>query len=345
MSKKYNLRKNKTCLNCSAFVNNRYCPQCGQINKESRESFFHLFTEFAADLVHYDSSFWTTIRYLLFSPAKLSVEYMQGKRKSYVNPVKLYIFISFITFFIPAILPSNEGKEEPITMGIKYSNPIQEIEGEDTNTKDSTSTYISENDTTDNSIRTIIDPQKALYIEGYGTIRSSEHLDSIHNSKPSYEQLPYLMYLKYKCIFNYKKNTSDRYAKERAYDFITDSLPKVLMIYMPLFAFWIWLMNLKKRKYYFDSGIFTLHFFSFVLLLITLFNITLHIPIIEKFTTYTTVALLLYITFYFFRANRTFYSDRRRVANAKAIFLVVINTIFIIITLIAFLIIAAARSY
>ncbi|MUH01774.1 DUF3667 domain-containing protein [Scytonema sp. UIC 10036] len=35
-----------------------------------------------------------------------------GKRQAYVAPVKLYIFISFITFFLPSLLPSSEEKKE-----------------------------------------------------------------------------------------------------------------------------------------------------------------------------------------------------------------------------------------
>ncbi|MGM5630438.1 DUF3667 domain-containing protein [Apibacter raozihei] len=66
---------------------------------------FYLFKHFAEDLVHYDSKFWQTIKYLLFYPGKLTNDYLSGKRKSQVAPVKLYIFISFLTFFVTAILP------------------------------------------------------------------------------------------------------------------------------------------------------------------------------------------------------------------------------------------------
>jgi hypothetical protein len=64
-----------------------------------------LFSHFFSDFIYYDGKFWKTIRYLLFRSARLSREYLDGKRKSYVNPVQLYIFISFITFFIPVVLP------------------------------------------------------------------------------------------------------------------------------------------------------------------------------------------------------------------------------------------------
>ena len=47
----------------------------------------------------------------------------------------------------------------------------------------------------------------------------------------------------------------------------THNLPKVLFVFMPIFAFFLWLFHNKKRWYYFDHGIFTLHYFSFLLLI------------------------------------------------------------------------------
>ena len=102
---KHKIRKNKTCQNCGAFVEHHFCPKCGQENSESRQTFYHLFTHFIFDFLHYESSFWRTTKHLFLSPGKLSLEYMNGRRKKYVNPFTFYIFISFIAFFVPAILP------------------------------------------------------------------------------------------------------------------------------------------------------------------------------------------------------------------------------------------------
>src|SRR5690606_24926283 len=62
--------------------------------------FHYLFTHFIEDLVHYDGSFWKTVKNLLFKPGVLTKEYLGGKRKKYVAPVKLYIFVSFFVFFV-----------------------------------------------------------------------------------------------------------------------------------------------------------------------------------------------------------------------------------------------------
>src|SRR5690606_29216275 len=106
----HKLRKEKNCLNCGATVEERFCPKCGQENAINRPSFHYLFTHFFEDLFHYDSGFWKTVKNLLFRPGIIIKEYLSGKRKSFVPPVKLYIFISFAAFFIPFILPDFDGE-------------------------------------------------------------------------------------------------------------------------------------------------------------------------------------------------------------------------------------------
>ncbi|SFI91509.1 Protein of unknown function [Kaistella treverensis] len=110
------LREEKNCLNCGFIVEEKFCPNCGQENTETRRPFHYLFTHFIEDFTHYDGQFWGTIKNLLFKPGKLTQTYLEGKRQRYVPPVKLYIFISFITFFLFSIFPPfnmdfNGGKE------------------------------------------------------------------------------------------------------------------------------------------------------------------------------------------------------------------------------------------
>ena len=105
------LRTDKTCLNCNHVVDQRFCPNCGQENIDTRKTFYQLFVHFFEDLTHYENSFWKTIRNLIFKPASLTKEYLSGKRMSYLAPIRLYIFISFVTFFVMSIVPENENDD------------------------------------------------------------------------------------------------------------------------------------------------------------------------------------------------------------------------------------------
>lgn len=91
-------RLDKNCLNCNAIVGGRYCQVCGQENIEPKESFWHLVTHYFYDITHFDGQFFYTLKYLLWKPGFLSIEYMKGRRNSYLNPIKMYVFTSAIFF-------------------------------------------------------------------------------------------------------------------------------------------------------------------------------------------------------------------------------------------------------
>jgi len=78
----------------------RYCHVCGQENVEPKESFWHLLTHFFNDITHFDGKFFITLKDLLFKPGFLSKEYMIGRRASYLNPVRMYVFTSAIFFLL-----------------------------------------------------------------------------------------------------------------------------------------------------------------------------------------------------------------------------------------------------
>ncbi|MFC4232388.1 DUF3667 domain-containing protein [Parasediminibacterium paludis] len=93
-------RKEKQCLNCNAIIYGRFCHVCGQENVEPKESFLHLVRHFIEDVTHFDGKFFDTLRYLILRPGFLAYEYMRGRRNSYLNPIRMYVFTSAIFFLI-----------------------------------------------------------------------------------------------------------------------------------------------------------------------------------------------------------------------------------------------------
>jgi hypothetical protein len=100
----------KICPNCGSpqQVDYRFCSQCGQENHDLNMPITHLLGEAIEGFLHFDSKSLHTLRMLSFKPGFLPSEFMQGRRKQYVPPVRLYIFISFL-FFLLLALPT--GKE------------------------------------------------------------------------------------------------------------------------------------------------------------------------------------------------------------------------------------------
>jgi hypothetical protein len=302
-------RKNKRCENCGHFVEKRFCPECGQENVETRQRFHYLFMHFIEDFVHYDSRFWKTILFLLFRPAKLTIEYLAGKRKLYVPPVTLYIFISFITFFVPAILPDlNKKMEEP---------SIQEITAEE---------QTENNDNSDNKEK------------------EKEKNSTVEKEKPSKN---FTFILRDEKIEDDKiDKIANHFDVNKWKEKIIHDAPKAIFLYMPIFAFWLWLFHSKKKWYYFDHGIYTLHYFSFILLSILLYTLMqwlllfFHIKM-DLIDSLVTLTMFGYFIYYYFHSHRLVYRETKAISRLKCSFLFIINTICIFLFLLLFLIIEA----
>ncbi len=93
-------RKEKDCLNCGTIVQGKYCQNCGQENVVPHETFWHMVKHFLYDITHFDSKFFGSMKMLLFKPGFLPAEYVKGKRASYLNPVKKYVFTSAVFFLL-----------------------------------------------------------------------------------------------------------------------------------------------------------------------------------------------------------------------------------------------------
>jgi len=106
-------RKEKNCLNCQATVIGRYCHVCGQENLEPKETVWHLVQHFFNDITHFDGKFFATVKFLLRKPGFLSAEYVAGRRASYLNPIRMYVFTSAFFFIILYSLKSPEEMLKP----------------------------------------------------------------------------------------------------------------------------------------------------------------------------------------------------------------------------------------
>ena len=297
------IRKDKCCQNCGRFVAERFCPNCGQENVETRRRFHYLFVHFFEDFIHYDSQFWTNLKSLLTPTAKLTKDYLAGKRKSQVNPVQLYIFISFIAFFLSSF----------------------------------NSSLIFQND----KKRPLFDAPDGMFVNDKGVnlfnlnnVNSVEQLDSIQQTLPEGKKLSIIKIEIVKKVLALKQMENPR--QKIAESFI-HNFPKAVFLYMPIFAFWLWLFHSKKKWLYFDHGIYTLHYFSFILLTISLYIIVSWIfSIFHKGVPwYITTAMLLYFIYYFFHSHRRMYGERKAVSRmlCTALFFINMLCIFIVITL------------
>jgi len=95
-------RKHNSCLNCGHLLKptDNYCPNCGQENTDHQVSLGLLMREFTSNFFSLDSRFAHTFKPFLFSPGKITNAFIDGRRVYYANPIRWYLVISIIHFFL-----------------------------------------------------------------------------------------------------------------------------------------------------------------------------------------------------------------------------------------------------
>lgn len=358
---KNKIRIDKTCLNCKHVVENRFCPNCGQENIDTRKSFHHLFIHFFEDLTHYENAFWRTIKNLFLRPSSLTQEYLSGKRMSYLAPVRLYIFISFVTFFTFSIFSSGKTerfiekqkvkseklkdstnsvndtvyKEQQELMKLVKSGAIKKVYA------DSIQKYITEAKEKQNNTE-----GEEGFMTFDGSYKNVAQLDSIQKNAKEEDKsgvLKFWLERKIQVIKDKYKGRNDE-LKEKFIETIIHNIPKALFLYMPIFAFLLWLFHSKRKWYYFDHGIFTLHYFSFLLLQVLIIYLVTHLlsmlksSIFETISNVLTFLSIVWMLYYFFPAHHRFYGGKRRTSVFLGSFLFLLNCIFITLFITAFII-------
>jgi len=87
------------CENCGAQLEGHWCGQCGQAAVDYRRSFRHVVGDVLESFLNWDSKFFTTMALLILKPWRLTNEFLAGKRVRYVNPLRLYLLASILFFF------------------------------------------------------------------------------------------------------------------------------------------------------------------------------------------------------------------------------------------------------
>ncbi|WP_372016722.1 DUF3667 domain-containing protein [Pseudoxanthomonas sp. 10H] len=87
------------CENCAAPLRGRFCHACGQAAHSPVRSFAHAVEEVFESFWHLDGRIFRTLRRLL-SPGALAIDYLGGRRAPYVAPMRLFVVLCVLTFFV-----------------------------------------------------------------------------------------------------------------------------------------------------------------------------------------------------------------------------------------------------
>lgn len=119
-----------SCDNCETPLVGAYCHLCGQHAHNPLRSFRHAVEDVFESFWHLDGRIFRTLRDLLF-PGRLAKNYLGGQRVAYLPPLRLFVILSLLTFFIGKLTlhidiePAPQGVPGVATTEGKSATPAQ----------------------------------------------------------------------------------------------------------------------------------------------------------------------------------------------------------------------------
>jgi hypothetical protein len=282
-------RIEKDCLNCGSTVNGRFCQQCGQENVEVKESFLQLLIHFVEDITHIDGKLWKTLKLLLFKPGSLTKLYMDGKRASYIHPIRMYLFISavfFLFMFTGGVPDKPEDLQNKTNAPKDFASGFNE--GFNLELNDDTVRY--------KTIKEYNAAQQKLPAS-----KRDNWIDAV---------------VKKKGIEINEKYDGDNFKIGKALiEKLEHYFSRMLYISLPIFAFFLWVLYRRNKNHYFvDHLIFSIHIYCafyiilFVAKIVTTIKEYFYKPPIGIITFLFACTLF----FYLYKSLRNHFNQSRR---------------------------------
>jgi hypothetical protein len=115
------------CLNCGTIPIGPWCHDCGQKSGHVHRSVLHLLAEFLETFTHADSRFWRTMRRLVLNPARLTNDYLAGKRVSEIPPLRLFFVMLLLLFGIGTLTHGQINVDLPPQVHRQLTAELQKI--------------------------------------------------------------------------------------------------------------------------------------------------------------------------------------------------------------------------
>ena len=312
------------CENCGASLTGHYCSQCGQAAIDYRRSFGHVILDVLNEFLNWDSKFFGTIGLLITRPWRLTNEFVEGKRVRHVHPLRLYLLASILFFFAVNYgvkglkldlgkIPEEKRAEVAAAIADKRDEIEKELQKENLSSDDRRKAqevldYLTKPSP---SPTASVSPTPSASPAPSSVSSPSETGSPTESKQRNYGAVgdrPFLVFDE-----NEKSNTPfERWLEARAKEkmgehgtkmglFIATlfaNLPYMMLCCIPLFAFVLKVLYVRRRIFYIDHLIYALHihtFFYTATMLIVLATMGLNRAIPGTFSDW--VISLLWITF------------------------------------------------
>ena len=311
------------CENCGAKLTGDYCSQCGQAAIDYRRSFGHVILDVLNEFLNWDSKFFGTLGLLITRPWRLTNEFVGGKRVRHVHPLRLYLLASVVFFFAvnygakglriePGKIAEGQRAEVAAQIQKKRDKINKELAKENLSPEDRRKAEAVLNELSNMAASPSPSPIATASDSATATASpASATTTSPNESTREYGAVgdrPFLVFDQKEAASTPFEHWLEARAKEKMGEhgtkmglFITtlfSNLPYMMLCCIPLFAFVLKVLYVRRRIFYIDHLIYALHIHSFfytAVMLIVLITMGLNRLIPGKFAGW--IIALLWITF------------------------------------------------
>jgi hypothetical protein len=124
------------CLNCGEPFGERgerrrsFCPECGQETKVRAPTLGEFAQQFGGAYFATEGALWRSLKLLILKPGELTAQYLAGRRKRYVLPLRLYLSISLLVLLLVRVTGSGSVTAQvgdPAEIAKENSNVVFDI--------------------------------------------------------------------------------------------------------------------------------------------------------------------------------------------------------------------------
>ncbi len=266
------------CENCGTQLSGKYCSVCGQPAIDYRRSFRHVIVDVLDSFLNWDSKFFATIGLLLTRPWRLTNEFLGGRRVRYLHPARLYLLAS-ILFFFAVTYWVKSAHLDPKTLTPEARAEIEAGLNKENLTPEQRANV-------EKALK-ILPPETAGKIEQ--AIKSKEtstetpKTENTLNKEPGAKK-PDRPFLESGHDLDHTQTSFEKWIETRAKEKLGEhgtnlqlflitmisNLPYMVLCCIPLFAFVLKILYLRKRVFYIDHLVYALHIHTFAYLAIML---------------------------------------------------------------------------
>lgn len=270
---------------------------------------------------------------------------MLGRRASYLNPIRMYIFTSAIFFLI--FFSFYHVSEKKMSNAFKFNDKkLSELLAM---TPDSLKIATAKM----NSGKPVAVDQLGKFFDSASKKQGIHFTGRIYQSKREYDSIlskgikkhnwleRQMIYKEIEINEKYQNNVN-RFSSA-LFSIFTHSFPQILFVSLPIFALLLKLLYIRRKNFYYVShGIFAIHFyiFLFIAMLFVFGTGLLKENFHWQWLIYIQNILAVIIFFYWYKAMRNFYRQSRRKTIVKFLLLNFLSVMMVSFLMVIFIVLS-----